>query len=115
MKLPIALVGNKSDLDIKRTVMFREAKKYSEENGFIFMETSAKTGKNVDELFFAIGESLLSFCLSVVFLDIDFYKTLILANTFRKTQTAQEQSMDFFRPSRNELDEINKTKKCCKF
>lgn len=60
-------MGNKSDMDNNRTVLFREAKKYSEENGFIFMETSAKTGENVDELFFAIGEGFLSFVLIELF------------------------------------------------
>ena len=35
--------------------MFQEAQGYSEENGLLFMETSAKTAMNVNELFLAIG------------------------------------------------------------
>ena len=33
----------------------QEAKLYADNNGFLFMETSAKTGQNVSELFAAIG------------------------------------------------------------
>ena len=39
--------------------MFKEAKAYADENGLLFMETSAKSGANVAELFNAIGEPLL--------------------------------------------------------
>ncbi len=39
--------------------IFQEAQAYSEENGLLFMETSAKTAMNVNELFLAIGELIL--------------------------------------------------------
>ena len=38
----IALAGNKSDLGTRRTVEYEEANAYAEENGLLFMETSAK-------------------------------------------------------------------------
>ena len=38
----IALAGNKSDLGTRRTVEYEEANGYAEENGLLFMETSAK-------------------------------------------------------------------------
>mmetsp|Transcript_25240 Transcript_25240/g.43120 ORF Transcript_25240/g.43120 Transcript_25240/m.43120 type:complete len:103 (+) Transcript_25240:374-682(+) len=47
----IMLIGNKSDLSGQRDVQYDEAKKFSDENGLIFMETSAKTGENVEEAF----------------------------------------------------------------
>eukprot|EP00012_Vannella_robusta_P010621 CAMPEP_0206197832 /NCGR_PEP_ID=MMETSP0166-20121206/9280_1 /ASSEMBLY_ACC=CAM_ASM_000260 /TAXON_ID=95228 /ORGANISM="Vannella robusta, Strain DIVA3 518/3/11/1/6" /LENGTH=210 /DNA_ID=CAMNT_0053615577 /DNA_START=45 /DNA_END=677 /DNA_ORIENTATION=- len=47
----IMLIGNKSDLSSQRDVQYEEAKKFSDENGLIFMETSAKTGENVEEAF----------------------------------------------------------------
>eukprot|EP00163_Fabomonas_tropica_P033403 TRINITY_DN875_c0_g1_i1.p1 TRINITY_DN875_c0_g1~~TRINITY_DN875_c0_g1_i1.p1 ORF type:complete len:214 (-),score=60.73 TRINITY_DN875_c0_g1_i1:416-1057(-) len=53
----IALAGNKADLDAKRKVDADEATAYAEENGIFFMETSAKTATNVNELFVAIGMS----------------------------------------------------------
>ena len=38
----IALAGNKSDLISKRMVEYDDANSYAEENGLLFMETSAK-------------------------------------------------------------------------
>lgn len=54
----IALAGNKADLAAKRAVEFDEAKGYAEENGLLFMETSAKTAMNVNDIFLAIGNLL---------------------------------------------------------
>jgi len=54
----IALAGNKVDLASKRKVEIEEAQSYSEENGILFMETSAKTAANVNELFVAIAKKL---------------------------------------------------------
>lgn len=51
----IALVGNKLDLEEKRTVPFEQAKKYSEETAIMLMEVSAKTATNINELFINIG------------------------------------------------------------
>ena len=53
----IALAGNKSDLASKRKVEPDEARAYAEENNIMFMETSAKTASNVNELFVQIGAS----------------------------------------------------------
>lgn len=36
--------------------MIKEAQTYAEDTGLLFMETSAKTAMNVNELFLAIGE-----------------------------------------------------------
>jgi small GTP-binding protein len=54
----IALAGNKSDLASKRKVDPDEAKQYAEENNIMFMETSAKTAANVNELFVQIARKL---------------------------------------------------------
>ena len=35
----------------------QDTKAYAEENGLLFMETSAKTGENVKEIFHAIGKA----------------------------------------------------------
>lgn len=37
----------------------QEGQAYAEENGLFFMETSAKTAQNVNELFYEIGTSSL--------------------------------------------------------
>ncbi|KAG6878165.1 hypothetical protein C0993_011238 [Termitomyces sp. T159_Od127] len=52
----IALCGNKSDLSARRQVSEDEAKKYADEEGLMWAETSAKTGEGVTEIFTAIGE-----------------------------------------------------------
>ena len=47
----IILVGNKIDLEDKREVSYDEGSIYAQKNGLIFFECSAKTGKNIDNLF----------------------------------------------------------------
>lgn len=54
----IALAGNKADLTAKHAVDFEEARAYAEENALLFMETSAKTAKNVAEIFVSIAKKL---------------------------------------------------------
>ena len=54
----IAIVGNKADLAAKRAVEFEKAEIYAEENGLLFMESSAKTATNVNEIFLAIAKRL---------------------------------------------------------
>merc|ERR1711981_735855 len=54
----IALAGNKVDLSSKRKVEQEEAQAYADDNGIMFMETSAKTAHNVNELFVAIAKRL---------------------------------------------------------
>ncbi|KAM9387155.1 ras-related protein Rab-5A isoform 2-T2 [Phaethornis superciliosus] len=54
----IALAGNKADLANKRAVDFQEAQAYADDNSLLFMETSAKTSMNVNEIFMAIAKKL---------------------------------------------------------
>uniref|UniRef100_A0A804MK26 RRM domain-containing protein n=1 Tax=Zea mays TaxID=4577 RepID=A0A804MK26_MAIZE len=55
----VALAGNKADLLDTRQVSADEAKAYAQENGLFFMETSAKTATNVNDVFYEIVKKLL--------------------------------------------------------
>jgi GTPase SAR1 family protein len=57
----IALCGNKSDLSARRQVTQEEAKKYAEEEGLMWGETSAKSGEGVSDIFTAIGANFNKF------------------------------------------------------
>lgn len=54
----VALAGNKLDRQEARQVETTNAQAYAKENGILFMETSAKTAVNVNELFLAIAQKL---------------------------------------------------------
>jgi len=51
---PLLLVGNKCDLESKRQVSSQEGQRMGEKYQCNYIETSAKTGKNVDDAFLAI-------------------------------------------------------------
>lgn len=48
---PRAVVGNKSDLADSRKVSADEAREYADSTGLFYVETSAKTGDKVTDLF----------------------------------------------------------------
>jgi GTPase SAR1 family protein len=53
------IVGNKSDSD-DRVVSFLEGVSLAQENSCLFLETSALTGDNVDEVFLILARNLLT-------------------------------------------------------
>ena len=50
-EMVVILVGNKSDLEGRRSVSEEEGRRFARDNGLLFFEASAKTSKNVEELF----------------------------------------------------------------
>ena len=57
-KIPIVIVGNKSDLEKHRIVKYEEGKEFADKHNYHFYEVSAKTGQNVKEAFYDIFEQL---------------------------------------------------------
>ena len=51
---PVLLIGNKCDLEDEREVAKREGIEMAKRFGCVFMETSAKTGENIEECIFEI-------------------------------------------------------------
>ncbi|KJZ79413.1 hypothetical protein HIM_00882 [Hirsutella minnesotensis 3608] len=54
----IVLVGNKTDLNDKREVTTQQGEDEAKKNNLMFMETSAKLGHNVKNLFKRIAQAL---------------------------------------------------------
>lgn len=57
---PLFLVGNKYDLNAFRRVQREEALSYASNHGAEYLESSAKTGKNVIKLFYNLTQRILS-------------------------------------------------------
>ena len=50
------LVGNKSDLEENRAISVPQAEDFAKQIGADFLETSAKTGANIDALFISVAD-----------------------------------------------------------
>lgn len=55
----VYIVANKSDLTDQIQVPFIEAKSFAEQQGFAIYETSAKTGKNIQKMFYDLASKIL--------------------------------------------------------
>lgn len=56
----VYVVANKSDLTDEIQVPFSEAQLYAEKQGFAVYETSAKTGKNIQKMFYDIANEFVN-------------------------------------------------------
>ena len=60
MDAVIILLGSKCDLKDNTEVSKAEGKKFADENGFIFMEISAKLNINITEAYLALTNKLMN-------------------------------------------------------
>ncbi|NXY92584.1 RAB17 protein, partial [Alcedo cyanopectus] len=58
-EIVIALVGNKTDLPTDREVTTEEGEEFASSKGLLFMETSAKSNHQVNDIFMAVAQRLL--------------------------------------------------------
>jgi len=58
--MTIMLIGNKCDLEHRRQVSPEEGKKFAEDHGLMFLETSAKTAHNVEDAFLKPAQEIYS-------------------------------------------------------
>ncbi|NVM02000.1 MAG: GTP-binding protein [Candidatus Helarchaeota archaeon] len=56
--IPVLLVGNKIDLVDQRKIATDKAEKLAKEKGYLYIETSALTGKNVVDAFTKLARSI---------------------------------------------------------
>jgi len=56
--MTIMLIGNKNDLEHRRAVSTKEGEMFAQENGLVFLETSAKTAANVETAFIKTAENI---------------------------------------------------------
>ena len=54
----VILSGNKCDLNHSRDISTEEAQKYADQNGLIYLETSAKENINIHKIFESISEKI---------------------------------------------------------
>ena len=58
VEIPLLLVANKVDLEESRVVTTEEGEEYAKKNGFLYVESSALTGENVEEAYATLCRTL---------------------------------------------------------
>ncbi len=66
--IPKVIIGNKSDLipDIGQVIDRNEVEEYSKNNGCIYLETSAKTGENVEDAFLELTHRMVNRMMNII-------------------------------------------------
>jgi len=114
-KIPVILLAHKADLDRGRTVQESEGRDFSSANNIIFMEASAKTGLNVEEVF----DRLIRMCSGQ---EVSTSKKIVYAKRLSKSPVSYHNPSHYYKnqPSEGnislEIVSNNKKKqesKCC--
>ena len=94
----IALIGNKSDLEAEREISKEEAQTKAEQYNIAFLETSAKTGDNINKAFTELVEQVYNANISMIEND---------------DASIEENSTDGVNIENKEEEEKSKSKGCC--
>lgn len=73
----MVLVGNKSDLMHKRIVSYEEGQQFAKQHNMIFLETSAKSGNSIDQIFTEAAERVVKNIINVR-TDINFTRSGVM-------------------------------------
>ncbi len=58
-EIPLILVANKVDLEDSRVIEPKEGKEYAKKNGFLYTESSALTGENVEQAYETLCKTMI--------------------------------------------------------
>ncbi len=58
-EIPLVLMANKVDLKDSRVITTEEGEKYAKKNGFLYIESSALTGENVEEGYVTLCKTMI--------------------------------------------------------
>lgn len=94
--MTIMLIGNKSDLAHRRAVTTEEGELFAKEHGLIFMEASAKTAQNVEEV---TTQNMLMLKYLEAWRDLFGWKFYIMLKTFKKFNHSKYDKHPIFRHS----------------
>jgi len=98
-ELVVIVVGNKCDLDSQRQVSTEEGQKFAEENGLVFLETSAMSAHNVEKAFVSVASDVIKKIDSGV-IDPHTYPGIKLGPSYIQSHPAaakqQQQSVDLY-------------------
>ena len=90
------LVGNMADRMHERAITHEEGQKFAAANGLLFLETSAKTGQNVEEAFTTVAQTIYEKIVHGVIDPVDFVRPICrvrLTEPKCKTETSLQVSM----------------------
>jgi len=59
-KISVILIGNKIDLKYDRIISYEDGNNFAKDNNFLFLETSAKTGENISDVFQKLFDNIVN-------------------------------------------------------